>query len=379
MGRSLSADVHTMQRESFAPDLEQILAPVPGDAPCGPSVRYDPAFLALRQSRAEDDASLPMREWERPLKKADWRAVANDCTALLAKSKDLQLAAWLGDAWVRQHQIEGFIAGAQLLDGLVERYWEDLHPQIEDGDSESRVAPFVWLNESLPLVLRLQVPLLFLPDRKPASLNLADWDQIIVANAGRDHGAGQALPFTREQLVALVDARNLRWLSDMQERLQVAQEKWDALSRSLDARLALEAPSLGKVAETLRKLQRACVSLLDGRDPRAVAAPAPPPALPIEEYEEPPMPAEPASSFAAAQDAPLSAGPIASRQEAYRMLEVAAAYLQRTEPHSPTPYLVKRAVTWGQMSLADLMQEILREEGDLTRYFSLLGLTPPSE
>jgi hypothetical protein len=31
------------------------------------------------------------------------------------------------------------------------------------------------------------------------------------------------------------------------------------------------------------------------------------------------------------------------------------------------------------MSLADLMQEILREEGDLTRYFSLLGLNVPRD
>ena len=76
---------------------------------------------------------------------------------------------------------------------------------------------------------------------------------------------------------------------------------------------------------------------------------------------------------------PCATRPIKSRQDAYRMLEAAAAYLQRTEPHSPTPYLVKRAVTWGQMSLADLMQEILREEGDLTRYFSLLGMNVPRD
>jgi type VI secretion system protein ImpA len=371
-----------MQREPFAPDLEQILAPVSADAPCGPSVRYDPAFLALRQARSEDDASLPMREWERPLKKADWRGVANDCAGMLGKSKDLQLAAWLCDAWVRQHQIEGFSAGANLLAGLVERHWDGLHPLIEDGDSEARVAPFVWLNESLPLTLRLQVPLVFLPDRKPSSLNLADWDQVIVANAGRDHGTAQPLPYTREQLIALVDARSLRWLSDMQEQLQLAQDKWDALSRGLDERLALDAPSLGKVADTLRKLQRACTSLLDGRDPRAAARPTPavPVAMPID--EEPPMPAasaQSASAAAPAADTSLPTGAISSRQDAYRMLEAAAAYLQRTEPHSPTPYLVKRAVTWGQMSLADLMQEILREEGDLTRYFSLLGLTPPRD
>jgi len=367
-----------MQRETFAPDLEQLLAPLPGDAPCGASVRYDPAFLALRQARVEDDASLPMREWERPLKKADWRGIANDCAAMLGKSKDLQLAAWLCDAWVRQHQVQGLNAGADLLGGLVERYWDGLHPLIEDGDSEARVAPFAWLNESLPLTLRLQVPLVFLPDRKPASLNLAEWDQIIVANTGRDHGTPQALSYTRDQLVGLLDARNLQWLSDLTEDLRVAQEKWDALARDLDERLALDAPSLGKVADTLRKLQRACISLLDGRDPRAAIHPASAATAAVPDDEEPAMSAAPAMP-AAAHEESLPTGSIASRQEAYRMLEAAAAYLQRTEPHSPTPYLVKRAVTWGQMSLADLMQEILREEGDLTRYFSLLGLNPPRE
>ena len=70
-------------------------------------------------------------------------------------------------------------------------------------------------------------------------------------------------------------------------------------------------------------------------------------------------------------------GPINSREDAYRMLDAVAEYLQRTEPHSPTPYLVKRAVTWGRMSLADLMQEIVREEGDIARYFSLLGIKEP--
>lgn len=70
----------------------------------------------------------------------------------------------------------------------------------------------------------------------------------------------------------------------------------------------------------------------------------------------------------------LHSGAITSREDAYRMLEAVAAYLEKAEPHSPTPYLVKRAVSWGRMSLADLMQEVVREEGDIARYFSLLGI-----
>jgi len=73
-------------------------------------------------------------------------------------------------------------------------------------------------------------------------------------------------------------------------------------------------------------------------------------------------------------DPNLPAGPIRSRADAYKQLEIIANFLQSIEPHSPTPYLVRRAVSWGRMPLPELMQEVLREEGDLNRLFTVLGL-----
>ncbi len=67
-------------------------------------------------------------------------------------------------------------------------------------------------------------------------------------------------------------------------------------------------------------------------------------------------------------------GPIRSREEAYRRLSEAADYLLRTEPHSPSPYLVMRAVTWGRMPLTDLLQELVQSEGDLVQLYTLLGI-----
>jgi len=66
--------------------------------------------------------------------------------------------------------------------------------------------------------------------------------------------------------------------------------------------------------------------------------------------------------------------PIRSRAEAYRRLSEAADYLLRTEPHSPTPYLVKRAVSWGGMTLTELLQEIVRDNTDLLEIYALLGV-----
>ena len=82
--------------------------------------------------------------------------------------------------------------------------------------------------------------------------------------------------------------------------------------------------------------------------------------------------------FAPAQDAlperPVQHGGWTSREEAYRTLEALADYLGRIEPHSPTPYLIRRAVSWGRMPLPELFAEIMREEGDLNRMINVLGL-----
>lgn len=373
-----------MERERFVPETTPLLVAIAANAPCGVSLRYDPVFLQLRQAREEDDPSLPMGEWERPLKKADWRAIANQCAALLAsRSKDIQLAAWLCEAWTHQHGIDGFVAGVEVLNGLTDQYWDEVYPLIEDGDADPRVAPFVWMNDNLSMVLKLRVPLLMLPDRRPPQLSLAEWEEIVAGAPPRETQESDQ-PLTRESLIAAADGKGVLWLDDLRLRLEVAIPQWDALARKLDEKLALDAPSLGKVSDVLRKMQRACVSLMDGRSPQsAVVAPASTAAMadvPDVLPKEPMMPAE--DSFAGAPlqaQGPLPTGPISSRAEAYRLLEMAAEYLQRTEPHSPTPYLVKRAVTWGQMSLADLMQEIVREEGDLNRYFSLLGLNLPRD
>jgi predicted component of type VI protein secretion system len=67
-------------------------------------------------------------------------------------------------------------------------------------------------------------------------------------------------------------------------------------------------------------------------------------------------------------------GPISSRDEAYRRLAEAAEYLSRVEPHSPAPYLVKRAIQWGSLSLPELLPELVRNQSELAELFRLLQL-----
>lgn len=65
---------------------------------------------------------------------------------------------------------------------------------------------------------------------------------------------------------------------------------------------------------------------------------------------------------------------IRSRDEAYSILASVADYLMRVEPHSPAPYLVKRAVAWGGMPLAALLTELVGDERNLVNIYTMLGI-----
>ena len=75
----------------------------------------------------------------------------------------------------------------------------------------------------------------------------------------------------------------------------------------------------------------------------------------------------------------LLGGGIRSRAEAYRRPEEAADYLLLTEPHSPVPYLIKRAVAWGGMNLQEVLQQIIRNDGEMQELDRLLRLTNREE
>jgi type VI secretion system protein ImpA len=63
-----------------------------------------------------------------------------------------------------------------------------------------------------------------------------------------------------------------------------------------------------------------------------------------------------------------------SRREAYEQIDRAAEVLRRLEPHSPVPYLVRRAVSLGRMPFPTLIKQLVREESILSELYRELGI-----
>jgi len=139
-------------------DITDILSPVPGENSAGISLRYDPVYDEIQEARRADDL-LDRGDWQQEIKVSDWDKVFSLCvSALTERSKDLQIGVWLLEALSTTEGFEGLHAGLQVMTGLLQQYWDNVYPEIEDDDLDYRVGPLEFLNDKVWLVIK-QIPL----------------------------------------------------------------------------------------------------------------------------------------------------------------------------------------------------------------------------
>lgn len=350
--------------------IESLLVPISDLMPSGESLRRGPVYDAIKEARREDDPNLDHGIWQTDPKVADWDEVIRlGVEALTKKTKDLRIAGWLTEAWTCKYGVPGCIHGMQLLLGLVEQFWDTLHPAIDDdGDLDARLAPFGWLNGQLAVRLK-QVRLAESRERPSQKLSLLTWERASLRErTGKPQNAGDISTADFMTAVLLTPTPVYRALRDDLEALKAATE---TLEEAVDTRCGEPAASFYQLREAVDAVHHFVRRALDQKGD----APAPDESDPAAEIaEEAAMPADDAPTGPA-----VGRGPIRSRAEAYQRLAEAADYLIAKEPHSPVPYLIKRAVTWGNMPFADLIQELVHDRNGLGAIYNLLGLGDPNQ
>src|SRR5271169_4478184 len=153
------------------PFPDDLLIPIEGPNPSGANLRYDPLFDKIKEARREEDQPPPGMT-ERDRKVADSPQVIKLTTDLLTKkTKDLQLAAWLTEALLKQKGFSGLKDGLALCQGLVDKFWDTVYPELEDGDSQSRGAPLGFIGT------KLEIPVKLVPVVEKQPYSLLDYDQ----------------------------------------------------------------------------------------------------------------------------------------------------------------------------------------------------------
>jgi type VI secretion system protein ImpA len=335
-------------------NLDELLAPIPGDDAAGEPVPFQ-VREDLEQFRkevdpndfAEDDPARPTEA-----KKADWPKIARlGITTLTGTSKDLLVAARTTEALANQHGFAGLADGFRLLHGLVEQCWDRLHPVIEDGDIEVRGGPFNWLGERdrgarFPNTVRA-LPLV---RGDNGAWSWRDWNSI--RDGGRDK-----VDF--DKAVAAADREDCQRTFDDLTRCLT---EFKSLTDALNGKMGPTGPAMSELQSALSDCYTLAKQVLQQKGPAEEDAPA--------------------DGASAEANGTGSAGPAkaaATRAEAYRRLAEAADVIERLEPHSPIPYLVRRAVELGALPFPLLMRALIRDNGVISEMNRELGIKDESE
>lgn len=341
-----------------APDIEALLAPVPGENPAGGAIPFD-LRQRLEEARKEvDPADFAADDPARPeeARRADWPAIARLAEdGLAGVSKDLNLAARLTEALVKLNGFAGLCDGLRLLRLLADRCWDRLHPPIEEEeDLEVRAAPLQWLDDPdrgarFPGTLRA-VPLI---DGEGGGYSWLDWRQ-------SQGGKGRVNREGFEKAVGATPGDRCRQaVADILAGL----DELNQLTLVLNARMGAAAPGMIGVRQALDDCRVLGQQILQRKDPAPAIVEAPAEDRPDDE--------------APRRAAPGPAG-APTREQVYRQLAEAADLLRRLEPHSPIPYLLQRAVELGAMPFPLLIKELVRNADVLSEMNRELGIKEPA-
>ena len=342
--------------------IEDFLIPISAESPSGHSLKESEVYTDIQRARAFDDPSLPRGVWDHDLKRSDWHLVRDLCQSILReKTKDIQVAIWLLEAQLNLEGLSSLPANLLLLSKLTSDFWGDVHPVMQDGDTEYRSNLFVWMNDKLIAPIR---QITIAETLTGESFLWLDWERA----AQLDDSQSASLEFRDKNTTAIkvaISQTHVDYHKRLCQDLSDSLFALDFLDSVLAEKLAQAAPSLNNLKDLLRTM----LETIDGLT-GALAITAEEEITSTEtEVEAMLDEAQPNIEFSAVTD----------RQRAYEMLAEAAEYLARDDPHSPAPYLVLRAIEWGQLTTAELYDEIFIQNEGRLNIFELLGIEKAKE
>lgn len=352
-------------------DLAALLAPLPGDNPVGENLQYSGVYDEIREARRADD-TLAKGDWEHEPKAAEWPKVIELCTAaLLAQTKDIQIAGWLVEALVQIHGFIGLRDGLKLMRGLHEQFWDSFYPEADEGNLDGRA------NALSAMDTRLEIPLKSAPLTKsggeidysyiqweestkfdiPENLDSLDTESFNRFTALKEE-AEAANKTTAEAFRKAKDATRRAFYEATFANLNDCWNEFQALDKVMDEKFGKQTPGLGTLKKSLDSIRTLVEKLV--KEKRILE----------------PDPVLDGSGNLAAGDGQGSgqSGTLQGRAQALRQLAEVAQYFQRAEPHSPVAYLVQRAIKWGHMPLELWLEEVIKDGAVLGHLKETLGI-----
>ncbi len=374
-------------------DLDSLLAPIPGENPCGllkeagddqsymesysvlkfqwetaRKIEIERAKVQLispivssgdkseRARRKEDLAGRP----NDPDKTPEWRSVFDTSVRLLSeKSKDVRIVAWMAEAVVRMHGWNGLLDSLLAISKLVEAYGSKLQP-LKGPDELSGVKHIDALNAQGFLDCVSSLPILdgtnvcFSAGLLAEYLSKLPLEEVKV---WEQEGAS-----TFDSMEKLVGEAKDQVIAESFEKIEKSIKLVDEINGRIAELPGGQGVGIVKLQAHLKSIQAWFSELAKGRVAATGAT------------VDPNSSAEESSDGTAPSQAAAVPGVLRTRNDALQSLRKVAEFFRRTEPHSPLSYSLEQSIRWAGMDLPTLLGQIIEDRGQLEGLFTRIGI-----
>lgn len=376
-------------------NVAELIEPISEEAPTGTNLREDSNPTSLyyhlkdvrsqarnNERKALEDASEDARNQDSADESvtlrydtSDWKPILEKAPEILkTQSKDLEVAAWIIEASVRTYGFGGLAEAFILTRELIDRYWDTIHPPEDEDGVETKIAPIIGLNgygTDGALIMPIKcVPITIGRDYGPYAT--WEYDQAYKIERITDPEKKQEKinrgALTLEMLKTSVSESNDNDLRQIKKELDTCIEEYAKLTASID-RVCVSNP---QPTSNIRNMLEKCLQAMMDIAGSALEEPE-------EEVELDEEGQEGVEGAASGGTQKAKNKKVDNRKAALESLSEIAAYFRKTEPHSPISYALEQAIRWSNMSLPELMNELVADPGAKDNFFKLTGIRTEQE
>lgn len=324
-------------------DLLTLLEDVSPDNPCGDYLEYDPAYLELGKNILGKPEDPITGEKAQP---PNWRDIHKQSLAILQQSKDMQVVVYLLRALINLEGVLGFRDGLKLLYGLLEKYWDELHPVLDpddDLDPTTRVNILEELSNFESVLWPLTLAAL-VDSKAVGRYSLRDYH---LASDKVEAPEGVAKPDVNSIRAAFMDAAEESVAASYQainDSIRLVQQ----LDSFVGEKVGIEnGPDLSALSSLLKEMRYVFDQYAEtgaGEEDELSGD--------GEGAEGEPGPGSSSRKAAAV-------GGVNSRQDVLKTLDLICKYYRENEPSSPVPILLERAKKLVNADFMQIVQNLL--------------------
>ena len=318
-------------------DLEKLLEPISDDDRAGPDMSDSLEVESVRGA-FETDFKFAIGISERDSSVVDaptvkWSSVFSDIKSLSSQTKDLYLGISYARCGFPLGKVDVVDTGLQYIAGLIEGYWEEMHPRDEDGPDVDMRSSYC---QDLVKHAAFALPFLKLEIAVGPRVSLTAEQCLDVFENGaasQDHGV--VVGFLNEWEVAAKE--------EALARLDSILASFAKIQTTMSEHCGADAPNFADVTKTISSVRNAFVDLANLNVEEEVA-------------EDADVSQEGAGSKGGG-GASFS-GKIHSREDVVRALTEIESYYSMAEPGHPVKVSIARLKGWVNKDFMEILRDI---------------------